>query len=105
MFSSNRSSLFVAAARLRRRTRRHRRPHRNVAGVVPRLRRALLFGIHRESILNTQLLRNRELAGARIVSGPFPTGYAYNNAVDARPYEPRVAVMLASVDEGFAIRT
>lgn len=60
-------------------------------------RRALVFGIHRESILKTQILRNRDLNGARVVTGPFPTGYAYNNAVEPRPYEPRVAMMLASM--------
>jgi peptide/nickel transport system substrate-binding protein len=60
-------------------------------------RRALLYGIHREALLNVQLLRGRPLAGARLVSGPFPSGYACDNEVEVRPYEPRVAMMLADV--------
>jgi tetratricopeptide (TPR) repeat protein len=60
-------------------------------------RRALLYGIHRESILKAQLLRGRELPAARVVSGPFPTGYAYNNSVDVKSYSPQLAMMLMYV--------
>jgi ABC-type transport system substrate-binding protein len=60
-------------------------------------RRALLYGIQRESILQVQILRGKELPPARVVSGPFPTGYAYNDAVEVRAYDPRMAMMLAAV--------
>jgi ABC-type transport system substrate-binding protein len=60
-------------------------------------RRALAFGIHRESILNVQLLRGKELEDAVVATGPLPTGYAHDNAIEPRAYEPRVSMMLASV--------
>lgn len=60
-------------------------------------RRALMYGLHRESILQVQLLRGREVAAARVISGPFSTGYAYNNSVEIKPYDPRVAMMLMYV--------
>lgn len=60
-------------------------------------RRALIYGIHRQAILDTQILRGQEMPGARLASGPFPTGYGHNNDVEIRPYEPQVALMLMYV--------
>ena len=65
-------------------------------------RRALVYGIQRESILN-HLLGGKEMPGCRLVSGPFspgvslddPLGYAYDHSVVPRPYEPRLAIALA----------
>jgi len=67
-------------------------------------RRALVYGIHREAILN-HLLRGRQLPGCQLVSGPFspgvspddPLDYAYDHAIEPRPYEPHLAIALAQV--------
>ncbi len=67
-------------------------------------RRALVYGIHREAILE-QLLASQSLPGSQVVSGPFPAGrdhtdplgYAYNEDVVARGYEPRLAMALVAV--------
>ncbi len=68
-------------------------------------RRAILYGIDRELILNRHLLRNRSLPGCRVISGPFATGegnddplrYAYNTQVAVLPYWPGSAVLLSNV--------
>jgi ABC-type transport system substrate-binding protein len=60
-------------------------------------RRALVYGINREAILQVQLLRGAQLSDTRVTSGPFPVGYAYNDQVETRPYEPRMAMMLAEI--------
>lgn len=60
-------------------------------------RRALVYGINREAILQVQLLRGAQLAETRVTSGPFPVGYAYSDQVETRPYEPRMAMMLAEI--------
>jgi hypothetical protein len=43
------------------------------------------------------LLRGAQLADTRVTSGPFPLGYAYNDRVETRPYEPRMAMTLAQI--------
>lgn len=68
-------------------------------------RRAVEFGTDRSLILEKQLLRGQKIAGCELVSGPFTSGssyddplrYAYREAIKARPYEPRMAMTLASV--------
>jgi len=68
-------------------------------------RRALCFGIDRKWIVDRVLLGGNKLTGFEPVSGPFPTGtslndpirYAYNNQVQARPFEPRLAAILSTI--------
>ncbi|MEM0925329.1 MAG: ABC transporter substrate-binding protein, partial [Planctomycetota bacterium] len=65
-------------------------------------RRALLYGINRNDILNGELLENNDSPGCRVLSGPFPAGvdeddplgYAYNSDVLARRFEPSLAKLL-----------
>ncbi|MHB1037176.1 MAG: ABC transporter substrate-binding protein [Pirellulales bacterium] len=67
-------------------------------------RRALVYGIHREAILK-QLLGGEEVPGCRVASGPFPAaqsrddplGYACDESISPRPYDPRLAMALAEV--------
>jgi tetratricopeptide (TPR) repeat protein len=67
-------------------------------------RRALAYGIHRKMILD-QMLDGRETPGCRLVSSPFPAGigvddpinYALDDSIEPRPYEPRLAIALASI--------
>ena len=69
------------------------------------LRRALVYAIDRQRILDDQLLRKQELAGCMVTTGPFargtslsdPQGYACNDDIRPRAYEPRLAMSLASV--------
>lgn len=69
------------------------------------LRRAIVYAIDRERILNDQILKKQPLSGCMITSGPFakgvnlsdPQGYAYNEEILSRPYEPRLAMSLASL--------
>lgn len=68
-------------------------------------RRALCFGIQRDRILKQVLLGGADLPGFTVLSGPFPAGlsfsdplrYAYNNQLEPRPFEPRLAAVLAAV--------
>lgn len=68
-------------------------------------RRALCYGLDRERILNELILGGNKSAGFQVVSGPFPAGkgltdgvrYAYNDAIEPRPYEPRLAALLATL--------
>jgi ABC-type transport system substrate-binding protein len=68
-------------------------------------RRALCFGIQRERIVQQVLLGGTAVPGYTVLSGPFPAGlsfsdplrYAYNNQIEPRPFEPRLAAVLASV--------
>ncbi len=68
-------------------------------------RRALLYGIDSESIVEEILLAGQSRPGFRTLSGPFPAGssrsdpvgYAYNNDIAPRPYEPRLAALLSGV--------
>jgi tetratricopeptide (TPR) repeat protein len=66
------------------------------------MRRAILYGIDRQAILQKGLLAGGGIPGCEIVSGPFPKGaatddfaYAYNAKVEPRPYEPATALVLA----------
>jgi hypothetical protein len=66
------------------------------------MRRAILYGIDRQSILERGLLAGSTVPGCEVVSGPFPKGnagdefaYAYNPKVEIRPYEPGTALVLA----------
>jgi ABC-type transport system substrate-binding protein len=62
-------------------------------------RQALAYGIDRPLILEQLLLGGSELAGCRILSGPFPgataqtdaVAYAYDEQIESRPYERRQA--------------
>ena len=68
-------------------------------------RRALCYGINRERIVRDLLLAGGEHPGFRVLSGPLPAGssitdpvgYGYNQQLAARPYEPRLASVLATV--------
>ena len=68
-------------------------------------RRAISYGIDSESIVRDILLGGKPRPGFRTLSGPFPAGvslsdpvgYAYNAEVPPRPYEPRLAALLAGV--------
>ena len=70
-------------------------------------RRGLLYGINREDILTGELLEQQELPGCRVLSGPFPAGlelndplgYAYDQGITARRYEPSLAKLLLVVAE------
>ncbi|MBX3434046.1 MAG: hypothetical protein KF847_12055 [Pirellulales bacterium] len=71
-------------------------------------RRALCYGTDRQGIVRDLLLAGREQIGFRVLSGPFlagenstdPIGYAYLEQLAPRPYEPRLASVLASVARG-----
>lgn len=66
-------------------------------------RRALVYGIYREAILD-RLTGGSPPAGCQVLSGPFlagesaadPLGYAFNPNVTPRPYDPRMAIALAT---------
>jgi len=60
-------------------------------------RRGLTYALHREAILATQLLRGKVVPGCQTTSGPFPRGYAYNERVAMRGYEPRLAMLLTEI--------
>jgi peptide/nickel transport system substrate-binding protein len=68
-------------------------------------RRALCYGIDRQQIVQQVLLAGETMPGFEVISGPFPTGlsqsdpvrYAYNSQVLPRPYEPRLASILATI--------
>jgi ABC-type transport system substrate-binding protein len=68
-------------------------------------RRALCFGIDRQWILERVLLGGATKPGFEVLSGPFPAGvslsdplrYGYNNRITPRPFEPRLAAILATV--------
>lgn len=68
-------------------------------------RRALVYGINRTAILRDLVLASEERPGFRTLTGPMPlgltitdpVGYAYNQQLPERPYEPRLASVLATV--------
>ena len=68
-------------------------------------RRAICYGIDRQRILDDVLLGGENRTGYRTLSGPLPAGssytdpvgYAYNQQLEPRPYEPRLAAVLATV--------
>ncbi|MFI4876346.1 MAG: ABC transporter substrate-binding protein [Blastopirellula sp. JB062] len=65
-------------------------------------RRGLLYAINRAAILNGRLLGGTEIRGSHVISAPIPAGleaddpagYAYDNSIDLRPYEPEMSVTL-----------
>ncbi len=65
-------------------------------------RRALLYAINREGILNGEILGTSDSVVSRVISGPFPFGatdadpiaYAYNKSVDNYPYDRQLATVL-----------
>ena len=65
-------------------------------------RRALVYGINRQAILETEVLGNQKVAGCQLISGPFPIGtrdndplaYAYDQRIVPRSYHPRLASIL-----------
>lgn len=71
-------------------------------------RRALLYGSNRAVILNQGLLRGKPRSGFRLVSGPFPASapslnlpaYGYDELVEPREYDPRLAMTLKVVSQG-----
>ncbi len=68
-------------------------------------RRALCYGIDRQQILNEIILGGKTQPGFRVLSGPLPAGssitdplgYGYKQEILPRPYEPRLAAVLATV--------
>jgi tetratricopeptide (TPR) repeat protein len=62
-------------------------------------RRGLVYAIDREKILRRDLLGGAELAGCKVVSGPFspgisaddPAAYGYDARIEPRAYDPRHA--------------
>lgn len=69
-------------------------------------RRALLYGINRQDILTGELLEGLESEGCRVLSGPFPAGletndplgYAYDQSILPRSYEPPLAKLLVAMN-------
>jgi hypothetical protein len=65
-------------------------------------RRALLYAINREAILNGEILGGNPTSLSRVISGPFPMGvsesdpiaYAYNSSVENTAHDPRLAKVL-----------
>lgn len=81
-------------------------PNRNRPLLADRnFRRALVYGVDRQAILERLVWRGSPPPGNRVISGPFPAGvatddprgYAYNSQVAARPYDPRLALTLIGV--------
>jgi len=68
----------------------------------PEFRRALLYAINREAILNGEILGNSDPGVSRVISGPFPYGaadtdpiaYAYNKNVENFAYDAKLAKVL-----------
>lgn len=79
----------------------------------PFFRRALLYAVDRESILNSEILGNAINRGSRLVSGPFPKGasendplsYAYNGGVEPYPYDNRFALLMLKLSEQMLTNT
>jgi len=69
-------------------------------------RRALVYGTNRQDILNGELLEGLASEGSRVLSGPFPAGlerndplgYAYDQNLKPRPYEPPLARLLIAMN-------
>lgn len=72
---------------------------------VREFRRAICYAIDAQQIVSDILLGGQPQSGYRTLSGPFPAGtalndpigYAYNQEIAPRPYEPRLAALLATV--------
>lgn len=67
-------------------------------------RRALCYGINREKFVNDFLLPGAAESGFQVVSGPFPAGvaasdpirYGYDAQIEARQYDPYMAIVLST---------
>lgn len=65
-------------------------------------RRALVYGINREVILQKGLLDGAKVEGMRVISAPLPAGvtsndpaaYAYDEAISPLPYDPVMSAIL-----------
>ena len=70
-------------------------------------RRAVLYAIRRNVILDELLLENYAVPGCTLVSGPFapgvdsddPLSYAYDTTITPRTYSPRLALVLVKLAE------
>lgn len=68
-------------------------------------RRAVLYGINRQAILESEVLGNNRISGCEVISGPFPIGtrdndplaYAYDSRIAPRAYYPRLASILKTL--------
>jgi hypothetical protein len=68
-------------------------------------RRAIAYGIHRESILKNVLLGGQQFPGCQLITGPFPAAtrprdsmaYAYDTGVEPRRFDPALAAALAAM--------
>ncbi|HUY31412.1 MAG TPA: ABC transporter substrate-binding protein [Pirellulales bacterium] len=60
----------------------------------PVLRRALVYAIDRARILRDDLLRGERADNGRVLSGPFPLGYANDSSQKPLPYDPSLALAL-----------
>ena len=73
-----------------------------IEGDDPRLadrsfRRAIVYALRRQRILQDSLLRGAEIAGCQVLSGPLPTGYAYDPNIEPREYDPLLAYTLVAI--------
>lgn len=65
-------------------------------------RRAIMYALQREAILEQGVLRNEPIAGARLISGPLPApggagdalSYAYDDSIPPHAFEPLLALTL-----------
>jgi ABC-type transport system substrate-binding protein len=70
-------------------------------------RRAILYAINRQVILEKGLLNDRTLEGCQVLSAPVPAGlsrndpasYAYNDEIEPRPYDPVMAKILVELSK------
>jgi len=70
-------------------------------------RRALVYGINREVILQKGLLDGAKVEGMRVLSAPLPAGvtsddpaaYAYDEAIGPLPYDPVMSAILLRLAE------
>ena len=68
-------------------------------------RRALVYAINREVILQRGLLNGQRVAGSRVISAPLPAGvdandlsaYAYDEQIDPYPYDPVMSAILMAL--------
>lgn len=68
-------------------------------------RRAIMYGLNREVLLNREILNNETVEGFQIVSGPFPIGlrnndplaYGYDRSIEPRKWNPWLAATLVQL--------
>ncbi len=73
----------------------------------PLFRRAVLYGIDRQEILNRDIQGQYRLDGYEVITGPFPRGtsefdplsYAYDDRLPFRPYNPPLSMVLKVMTE------